>query len=337
MRTFEVRAKLASELLAVPLDANEIRALANKENVPRSGYHLTYSAADIGQMRSKLFPEFNERLKLPTVPPVVSLRMSKGGVGKSTTASNLALCVAAQGYRALLIDADPQGDASDMLGIDVEQEGIVTMLDLLTNNAPIESAIQRPYAEMALSVIPADNFLSSFDLTVSAYTRREYLFATFIKNNSEFLAKNFDIIIVDSPPSSSVLNFNVLVASDVVLSVVKLDGMSTKALRVLAQELNDLDKAFSMKKPVLFLANGYHPSYRSSEENLDNLKNMYGDQLLKTVIPAYAGFLSQSRVTKGETNALYEREPTSPAGRKLLELSREILALLGIKGLGVEQ
>lgn len=329
------KAKMVSELLGrkgVGLTAANIRELAKKDAQEKSGYHLTYSPMEIRNIRMGLDTEFAERAKLKEMPPVVLFRMSKGGVGKTSISGNVALAIASQGYRVLLIDGDSQGSLSELMGVDTEDEDLKTIYHLLLEGAKIHDVARRIYADTHLDLIPADQLLSSFDSQVLTRNGRENFFKKFLMQSRDYLSANYDIIIIDSAPGTNILSFNFMVACNLLCCPVKLDGLSQKALKRLHSEVEEVEDFLELKRftlPVRIVANAWHPTYKHCATNLEELERKFGNGLMPNRIPDYVGFSRQ--LNPEGSSLLFAAESTHVTAKAILETSRELLRITGIE------
>ena len=173
-------------------------------------------------------------LSRPEGPRIIALANQKGGVGKTTTAINLAAALVETGCRVLLVDLDPQGNASTGLGIELSARD-VTSYELLIDDAPLEDAVQATSIENLL-IIPATVDLSSADIEMVANEKRSFLLHDALRQTA-MDAFGFDYILIDCPPSLSLLTVNAMVAAHSVLVPLQseffaLEGLSQLMLTI---------------------------------------------------------------------------------------------------------
>jgi chromosome partitioning protein len=167
-------------------------------------------------------------------PRIISIANQKGGVGKTTTTINLAAALAETDLKVLVIDLDPQGNASTGLGVSGTSRKITTY-DLLVDEINLDEAIQNT-GTSNLSIIPATTDLSSADMELFNNDNRSSLLKTSLRSAS-MINKGFDYILIDCPPSLSLLTVNAMVASDSVLVPLQseffaLEGLSQLMLTI---------------------------------------------------------------------------------------------------------
>ena len=170
----------------------------------------------------------------PKGPKIISIANQKGGVGKTTTAINLAAALAEQGRRVLLVDLDPQGNASTGLGVEPEDRKFSTY-DLLLDDAPLRDVIV-PTDVAGLWLCPATTDLSSADMELVSTEKRSFLLHDALRQ-PDIDSYALDYILIDCPPSLSLLTVNAMVASQSVLVPLQaeffaLEGLSQLMLTV---------------------------------------------------------------------------------------------------------
>ena len=170
----------------------------------------------------------------PAGPKIIAVANQKGGVGKTTTAINFAASLAEQGFSVLLVDLDPQGNASTGVGL-MPEERKATTYDLLLDDFPLEDIILRTNVKN-LSVVPSTTDLSSADIELIANEKRSFLLHDALRQ-TDMDSFGFDYILIDCPPSLNLLTVNAMVAADSVLVPLQseffaLEGLSQLMLTI---------------------------------------------------------------------------------------------------------
>ena len=170
----------------------------------------------------------------PAGPKIIAVANQKGGVGKTTTAINFAASLAEQGFSVLLVDLDPQGNASTGVGL-MPEERKATTYDLLLDDFPLENIILRTNVKN-LSVVPSTTDLSSADIELIANEKRSFLLHDALRQ-TDMDSFGFDYILIDCPPSLNLLTVNAMVAADSVLVPLQseffaLEGLSQLMLTI---------------------------------------------------------------------------------------------------------
>lgn len=220
-------------------------------------------------------------------PRVICLANQKGGVGKTTTAINLGTGLAAIGEPVLLIDLDPQGNASTGLGID-RDDRVNTSFELLLGEIPLDQAVV-PTAVPGFDILPASMDLLGIEVELSDNPRRLYRLsdeiAAFLGKTSES-GKHYNYILVDCPPSLNMLTLNAMVAAQSVLVPLQceffaLEGL-TQLLSTIEQVRDDLNTTLDVQGIVLTM---YDLRNNLSGQVEADVREHLGDTVYKTVIP----------------------------------------------------
>lgn len=214
---------------------------------------------------------------------IVSIVNQKGGVGKTTTAVNLAASLAVLDFHILLIDADPQANASSGLGFDTAAEDAVTVYDCMIGNKMAQEAIRKSICPDIphLDLMPATIDLVGAELEMISFDRREYRMRDAIYT----LKNDYDFIFIDCAPSLGLITLNALVAADSVLIPVQCEYF---ALEGLGKLLNTIRLVQSNMNPSLaiegIILTMYTSRYRSSNAVVEDVKLHCKDIVFNTVI-----------------------------------------------------
>ena len=178
---------------------------------------------------------------------IIAITNQKGGVGKTTTSVNLAACVAAEGYRVLVVDADPQGNTSSGLGVRVRAK-TPTIYEVMAGETPLMEALAKTQVK-TLFVLPADIRLAGAEIELAGMDARERVLADALD-----AAQDFDYIFIDCPPSLGRITLNALCAADGVLIPIQceyyaLEGVS--ALMGTIQKVQKLNRRLAIQGVVL--------------------------------------------------------------------------------------
>lgn len=216
-------------------------------------------------------------------PRIITVANQKGGVGKTTTAINLATALAAIGERVLIVDLDPQGNASTGLGIE-RAERAISSYDLLIGQATIaQSAVKT--AVPGLSVVPSTLDLLGVEMEISAKPDRAVRLRNAIQS-ADGGAASYDYILIDCPPSLNLLTLNSMAAADSVLVPLQCEFF---ALEGLSQLLHTVDQVRANLNPRLTIQ-GIVMTMFDGRNNLANqvvqdVRTYMGDKVYDTVIP----------------------------------------------------
>ena len=211
---------------------------------------------------------------------IVAIANQKGGVGKTTTAINLATALAAAGHRVLVIDLDAQGNASTGLGIDSKAR-TQTSYELILGEAELETALVATDIP-GLFIVPASPDLAGADLEFSTRERREFLLSRAIRSR----VGDYDEVLVDCPPSLNLLTINALVTADSVLVPLQCEFY---ALEGLSQLMRTIDRVQRALNPRLDLQGVVLTMYDQRNNLCDlvaaDVRSNLGAKVFDTVIP----------------------------------------------------
>jgi chromosome partitioning protein len=216
---------------------------------------------------------------------VLAVANQKGGVGKTTTAINLATALAALGERVLILDLDPQGNASTGLGIPPHMRQS-SVYEVLMGERPLLDTVM-PTALPRLSIIPADADLSGIELELGTAAGRSYrLRDALLPLRQDTTADRFTYVLIDCPPSLNLLTVNAMAASDAVLVPLQceffaLEGL-TQLMRTVELVRASLNPRLEIQGVVLTM---YDRRNALSEQVAKDVRSHFGDKVYETVIP----------------------------------------------------
>lgn len=214
------------------------------------------------------------------LPRVIAVANQKGGVGKTTTTVNTAAALAQRGLRTLIVDLDPQGNASSGLGIDVRALS-TTMYDVLLNDTSLDDCVE-PTEVRNLFVAPANLDLAGAEIElVSAFSRELIL-----RRSIEAVIDDYDYVFIDCPPSLGLLTINGLAAAHEVMVPIQCEYYALEGLGQLLQNVERVRKGLNPDLDVsTIVCVMYDARTNLSERVVDEIRDYFGDKVLRTVVP----------------------------------------------------
>ncbi|MCX8124108.1 MAG: AAA family ATPase [Spirochaetes bacterium] len=211
---------------------------------------------------------------------IISISNQKGGVGKTTTAVNLAAFLAEKGRQVLVVDIDPQANAGFGLGVNVE-EMETTVYEVLLGQIPVKDAIFKTTIDN-LYLVPSNMHLAGAQVELMDMEDKEYL----LKRALESIRASFDFILIDCPPSLGILTLNSLVASDSVIIPLQceyyaLEGLS-QLLKIISMVQDTLNPKLEIEGVLLTM---YDPRTNLSQQVVADVKQFFKDKVFSAIIP----------------------------------------------------
>ena len=217
------------------------------------------------------------------VPRIIAIANQKGGVGKTTTTINLAAALARKGFGCLIVDIDPQGNASTGLGVDADDRGLTTY-DLILDGAPLTRVV-RPTEVEGILIAPATTDLSSADINLVANERRSFLLRDILRG-PDVARLGLCYVLIDCPPSLNLLTVNAMVASDAVLIPLQSEFF---ALEGLSQLLLTIRQVRQSANPALridgVLLTMHDQRNRLAQQVEADARDTLGELVFQTVVP----------------------------------------------------
>lgn len=248
---------------------------------------------------------------------VIAISNQKGGVGKTTTAISLSGCFSKLGYSVLLVDMDPQGNASRGMGLDPTAIR-KTILDVLIESADINKVIKKTQTK-GVDVLPSNLKLATLDALSNEIEEPFNL----LKRHLSLISKDYDYVIIDCPPSLGLLNLNALCAADSVIIPVQCEYYAMEAVAQILSSISRIQKEYNPNLEILgFLLTMYDSRIKLATEVTTEIRGLFREKTFVTQIPRNIS-LAEAAFYGKPVNMF---RPKATGSLAYLSLAREIIS-----------
>jgi chromosome partitioning protein len=250
---------------------------------------------------------------------IIAFANQKGGVGKTTSTVNLAASLALEGRRVLVVDLDPQGNASTALGIDHHNEDALSIYDVLIDSKRIDDAIQQTAFSKNLFCVPSSLDLAGAEIELVPMVSREYRLRNAIRGSE----MQFDYILLDCPPSLGLLSLNALTSASEILVPIQCEYYALEGIGQLMKTIDTVQQHLNPDVHIsTVLLTMFHGSTRLSKQVEEEVRQHFAEQVLATRIPRQ----TQMGEAPSYGQTIIEYEPASTGALAYREAARELLA-----------
>lgn len=260
-----------------PSTAREKASLSTDDTTP-----LAQEVAELTRRRQALA---GAEAALPTTTRILTVANQKGGVGKTTTTVNLAAALAYSGARVLVIDLDPQGNASTALGVEHRAE-TPSVYDVIINDEPMAAVVQRSPEFDTLFCVPATIHLAGAEIELVSLVAREQRLHTALEKFLEGSDELFHYVFIDCPPSLGLLTINAFVAATEVLIPIQCEYYALEGLSQLLSNIRLIEKHLNPKLKVsTILMTMYDGRTNLAQQVVEDVRSHFPEEVLDTLIP----------------------------------------------------
>ena len=247
---------------------------------------------------------------------IIAIANQKGGVGKTTTSINLSSCITAKGKKVLVVDIDPQGNTTSGYGIE-KNDLDNTIYELMLGDCSIEDCIIKDVIEN-ISILPSNVNLAAAEIELIGVDKKEYI----LKNEIDWVKDRYDYIIIDCPPSLSLLTVNAMTTADSVLVPIQCEYYALEGLSQLIHTVNlvkeRLNPNLEMEGVVFTM---YDSRTNLSAQVVENVKSHLNQKVYRTVIPRNIRLAEAP--SYGQPINIYD--PKSAGAESYLALAEEVI------------
>ena len=243
---------------------------------------LARELADLTRRRRALA---EQRLPLPPATRILTIANQKGGVGKTTTTVNLAAALARAGARVLVIDLDPQGNASTALGVE-HRADTASVYDVVINDEPMAGVVQASPEFESLFCVPATIHLAGAEIELVSLVAREQRLQTALEKFLEECGEPFHYVFIDCPPSLGLLTINAFVAATEVLIPIQCEYYALEGLSQLLSNIRLIERRLNPRLAVsTILMTMYDSRTNLANQVVQDVREHFPDEVLDTLIP----------------------------------------------------
>lgn len=251
------------------------------------------------------------------MPRILAITNQKGGVGKTTTAINLSASLAANDLRVLLVDLDPQGNATTGVGISKKPDQVTTYQVLVGDTTVAEIAV--PTSFDGLTLAPANQNLVAANIDLVDLPNRE----SRLRHKLEDIRNDYDYIVIDCPPALDLLTINALVASDGIIVPIQCEFFALEGVSQLLDTVDRLRDSFQHNLKIEgVLLTMYDDRTNLTKLVANDLKEFFGDEVFDTVIPRSIRLAEAP--SHGQSILAYDLR--SKAAESYIRLAKELMA-----------